>query len=223
MSQITLGKQHAVLFDLDGTLVDTAPDLATALNATLAHAQLAPLPYDVIRPAVSNGANGLITLAFGDNVSEHDRQTYKTFLIDYYQQHIADKSVLFEGMSELLQHLEACQIPWGVVTNKPAYLTQPLLEQMNLSSRAACVVCGDQVKAAKPHPESIYLACKQINVQPSKAAYLGDAERDIRAGRLAGLTTIACGYGYVAKDDSMDAWNADISIHHSTDLLKLFQ
>lgn len=223
MSQNILGKPSAVLFDLDGTLVDTAPDLAAALNATLANAQLPPLPYNKIRPIVSNGVNGLIELGFGNDLKPGKQQALKSYLIDYYQQHIADESALFKGISELLAYLEHRQVPWGIVTNKSEHLTMPLLKALKLNSRAACVVCGDQVKTAKPHPESIYLACKQINVEPIKAAYVGDAQCDIKAGQLAGLTTIACAYGYIQDLDNILTWQADIIINSTNELLELFK
>lgn len=213
----------AVLFDLDGALVDTAPDLADALNATLAHYQLDALPYDLIRPIVSNGANGLIALAFGDGINADKHQAIKSHLIEHYQQNIANKSALFEGLELALDALESKNIPWGIVTNKPEYLTKALLIKLNLYERSGCVVCGDQVANPKPHPESIYLACKQLNALPENAIYIGDAERDIRAGRLAGLKTIACGYGYILSTDNINDWQADELVETSTELLELLQ
>lgn len=213
----------AVLFDLDGALVDTAPDLAAALNAALVQNQLAELPYKTIRPTVSNGANGLIKLGFGAHLSTEKHEEIKTFFISHYQQNIASKSALFEGLDEALLHLENKQVPWGIVTNKPAYLTLPLLKELKLDQRASCVICGDQVKNPKPHPESIYLACKQMKILPDNAIYIGDAERDIRAGRLAGLKTIACAYGYIPATDNINNWQADKQVSSSIELLKALQ
>ena len=213
----------AVLFDLDGALVDTAPDLAAALNAALVKNQLAELPYKSIRPIVSNGANGLIKLAFGGHLSSEKHEQIKTFFLAHYQQNIAKKSALFEGLDEALLHLESKQVPWGIVTNKPAYLTHPLLKELKLDRRASCVICGDQVKNPKPHPESIYLACKEINTLPDNTIYIGDAERDIRAGRLAGLKTIACAYGYIPDTDNINDWQADKQVSSSIELLKTLQ
>ena len=213
----------AVLFDLDGTLVDTAPDLADALNATLLRHQQPQLPYDVIRPIVSNGANGLITLGFGDQLSTAEHTEIKSYLINHYQQNIAKKSSLFDGLGEALEHLETHNIPWGIVTNKPDYLTRPLLKALNLINRASSIVSGDQVAQPKPHPESINLACKQMNIQPSNAVYIGDAERDIRAGRLAGLKTIACAFGYIPDDDDINDWQADKQVSKPRELLKCLQ
>jgi len=222
-SAIQSAPVSAVLFDLDGALVDTAPDLADAVNATLAHYQLDALPYDLIRPTVSNGANGLIALAFGDDINADKHQAIKSHLIDYYQKNIANKSVLFEGLKLALETLESKNIPWGIVTNKPEYLTKALLIELGLYERSGCVVCGDQVTNPKPHPEPIYLACKQLNVLPESAIYIGDAERDIRAGRLAGLKTIACGYGYIQSTDNINDWQADELVESSIELLELIQ
>jgi len=212
-----------VLFDLDGTLIDTAPDLADALNATLLRHQQPQLPYNVIRPNVSNGANGLITLGFGDQLSTNEHTEIKSYLINHYQQNIAKKSSLFDGLDEALEHLETHNIPWGIVTNKPNYLTRPLLKALNLINRASSIISGDQVAQPKPHPESIYLACKQMNIQPNNAVYIGDAERDIRAGKLAGLKTIACAFGYIQDSDDINDWQADKQVSEPRELLKCLQ
>lgn len=213
----------AVLFDLDGTLVDTAPDLAAALNVALVQNQHAELPYDAIRPIVSNGANALIELGFGSKISPTEHEKIKRTLISHYQQNIANKSTLFDGLNEALLHLEKHQIPWGIVTNKPEHLTTPLLVELGLNNRASSIVCGDQVKHPKPHPESILLACKQMNISPNNAIYIGDAERDIRAGRLAGLKTIACAFGYIPDTDNINDWQADKQVEKPAELLKSLQ
>lgn len=213
----------AVLFDLDGALVDTAPDLANALNATLEKFQKAPLPYESIRPVVSNGANGLISCGFGDAITDIKQQEIKAFFLEYYQHNIANQSALFEGLESALQALESNGIPWGIVTNKPEQLTIPLLTQLGLYGRAACIVCGDQVANPKPHPESIYLACQQLDILPVNVIYIGDAERDIRAGRHAGLKTIACGYGYIPSNDDINTWQSDKTVESSVELNTLIQ
>jgi len=208
----------AVLFDLDGTLVDTAPDLAAALNVVLRNNKKPELSYLEVRPIVSNGADALIKLAFGDEISTTEQQRLKTELIEYYQQNIAQYSELFDGLADALLHLEANDIPWGIVTNKPAPLTIPLLKKMHLHDRAASIVCGDQVNNPKPHPESIYVACQQLSTLPEHCIYIGDAERDIRAGRLAGLKTIACEFGYIPPTEDINAWQADHVVKHAIDL-----
>ena len=213
----------AVLFDLDGTLVDTAPDLAAALNVALVQNNQPTLPYETIRPIVSNGANGLIELGFGSALSSDQHEKIKASLLGHYQQNIANESTLFDGFEDSLLFLEKHQIPWGIVTNKPAYLTLPLLEKLALINRASCIVCADQVNHPKPHPESILLACKQLDVLPMNALYLGDAERDIRAGRLAGLKTIACTFGYIPDSIDFNDWQADRYIDKPADLLTSLQ
>ncbi|PHS70556.1 MAG: haloacid dehalogenase [Cycloclasticus sp.] len=210
----------AVLFDLDGALIDTAPDLANALNAVLKEHKQEPLPYERIRPMVSNGANGLIKLGFGDSLSDAEHEQIKAELIACYQQNIADKSALFNGLEDALLYIENRHIAWGIVTNKPEYLTQQLLKEINFNIKPQTVVCGDQVSSPKPHPESIYLACKQLGVLPENAIYIGDAERDIRAGNLAGLTTIACAYGYVQANDDIKTWQADEIVATSIELVE---
>jgi len=211
---------EAILFDLDGTLVDTAPDLAAALNWLLESNQRPPLPYQTIRAVVSNGADALVELGFGPHLKPTHQQQLKAALIEHYQQNIARYSKLFDGLDDALQHLEKQQIPWGIVTNKPAQLTTSLLKQLGLFDRAGCVVCGDQVNNPKPHPESIYLACQQLAVAPHNSIYIGDAQRDIRAGRLAGLKTIACAYGYIPESDDINNWQADQLIDSSIGLFK---
>ncbi|ORU93151.1 MAG: haloacid dehalogenase [Cycloclasticus sp. symbiont of Poecilosclerida sp. N] len=221
MLEISLSRVDAVLFDLDGALIDTAPDLAAALNAVLKKNNRSTLPYSAIRPTVSNGANGLIKLGFGDSLSSEQHEKIKADLIAYYQQHIADKSRLFEGLDSALLHLERNNIPWGIVTNKPEYLTRPLLKKLSLLDKSSCVVCGDQVANSKPHPEPIFLACKQLDVMPENTLYIGDAERDIRAGRLAGLKTIACAYGYIPDTEDINAWQANTLVETPQELLAL--
>ena len=213
----------AVLFDLDGTLVDTAPDLASALNAILISQNFPELPYLSIRPMVSYGADALIKFAFGTDITSQKHQEYKTQLITSYQHNIATQSRLFDGLIEAIEHLENEQIKWGIVTNKPEYLTRPLLQALNLHQRADCVVCGDQVTNPKPHPEAIYLACQQINILPQQTIYLGDAERDITAGKLAGTHTIACQYGYIPETEDINTWGADKIIDGSTQLSEWIQ
>ncbi|ORU90637.1 MAG: haloacid dehalogenase [Cycloclasticus sp. symbiont of Poecilosclerida sp. M] len=200
---------QAVLFDLDGTLVDTAPDLANALNHVLNQENQNSLPYPTIRPMVSNGANGLLKLAFGDALSVEKHEQLKADLISFYKQNIAVESALFDGMADILKELEEREISWGIVTNKPKHLTGPLLESLNLDKRAHCVVSGDEVARSKPHPESIYLACQLLQVPATKSVYIGDAERDIIAGQRAGCRTVACEFGYIPTTDNINTWGAD--------------
>ncbi|PCI68741.1 MAG: haloacid dehalogenase [Piscirickettsiaceae bacterium] len=199
---------EAVLFDLDGTLLDTAPDLAFALNSTRITRQLKTLELSSIRPHVSYGADGMIKHAYGDTISSEMHKKIKAELISCYEKNIANKTQLFSGLSVSLAHLDAVNMPWGIVTNKPRHLTLPLLKALNLYDRATCIVCGDDVENTKPHPESIHLACKLINISADKAVYIGDAKRDIQAGNSAGNKTIACQFGYIPPSEDIHTWHA---------------
>lgn len=199
-----------VLFDLDGTLADTAPDLAHALNAVrLAH-NLTALPFEVIRPVVSHGGRALIELGFA-NVDdlELDTEILRDELLNIYHANLADNTVLFPGMTDLLDTLEQRGRNWGVVTNKPGWLTDPLLEALGLHQRAACVVSGDTLPQRKPDPEPLLHACLQCNSQAGECLYVGDAERDIVAGRRAGMQTLVALFGYIGEHEKPQTWGAD--------------
>ncbi len=207
---------QAVLFDLDGTLVDTAPDLANTLNHLRREQGLPPLPYDTIRPQVSHGTAALLDLGFPD---DHQRERLRQPFLDHYRDNIAVETRLFPGIDELLQVLEQRLIPWGVVTNKPAELTDPLMTALALTERAACIISGDTIAYRKPHPGPLLHACEQIAVAASDCLYIGDAERDIRAGRAAGMTTLAALFGYLAEEDDPVSWHADAMISSAHDIL----
>jgi N-acetyl-D-muramate 6-phosphate phosphatase len=214
-----LKKIKTVLFDLDGTLADTAPDLAGALNHVLKTHNREPLPFETIRPYVSHGGVALTTLGFGKNHPEFDN-LYKE-LLAHYETNIANETVLFEGMNELLLELEKNNISWGVVTNKPEWLTEPLLEALNLSSRAVTIVSGDTLEQRKPHPAPILHACEQAGSEASECIYVGDAERDIEAGNAAGMHSIIALFGYISESDTPSNWNAHASINHPKEILSI--
>lgn len=216
-------KKTGILFDLDGTLADTAPDLAFALNETLKLNGKQTLPFESIRPVVSHGGIALIKLGFGFGPEAENYETVRQQLLDIYLENIARETVLFPGTEELLETLEKNNHPWGVITNKPGWLTNPLMDALNLSHRAACIVSGDTTSKNKPHPEPMYYACEQANLVPEECVYVGDAERDIAAGRAAGMTTVAALFGYLLEDDNPDDWNADHFINHPLELLKLLE
>jgi phosphoglycolate phosphatase len=208
-----------VLFDLDGTLADTAPDLAFALNETLKLNNKAPLPFDTIRPVVSHGGIALVKLGFGIGPEHSDYATIRQQLLDIYMANIANQTTLFEGMEELLQHLEQRKILWGVVTNKPAWLTEPLMDALSLTQRAASIVSGDTLPENKPHPAPVLYACEQTGSKPHECLYVGDAERDIEAGRRAGLKTLAALFGYIQDGDDPALWQADAMINSPLEVL----
>lgn len=210
-----------ILFDLDGTLVDTAPDLGYALNLQRERHGLAPLAMDIIRPYASHGSKGLLGIGF--NLSPEDAQfgAMRTEYLDLYDQVFARSPVLFEGVEELLHHLEQNNIPWGVVTNKPRRFSAPLLKAMALDNRAACLVCGDDAALPKPAPDTLFLACEQAKVNPNSCFYVGDAARDIEAGNAAGMRTVVALYGYIDAADQPATWGADFSITHPQQLISL--
>ncbi|RBP25636.1 phosphoglycolate phosphatase [Marinobacter pelagius] len=216
-------KPSVVLFDLDGTLIDTAPDFIRCLNQLREQHGLAPLPPEQIRRSVSNGARAMIRVGFGLEPEHPDYTEKHTAFLDLYKAGVAVETALFEGMDELLRGLEERDIPWGIVTNKPVRFAAPLVEALGLAQRCAAVVCPDHVAQRKPHPEALFLACTQIGAQPETAIYVGDHERDIEAGRNAGMRTIAVRYGYIEEPETVDLWQADLIADTVSDLVKLLQ
>lgn len=200
---------RTVLLDLDGTLADTAPDLAYALNLLREQEDRAALPYDAIRAVVSHGSSALVRLGFGDVTDETKFAALRTRLLDTYHAHLARGTRLFAGMDDLLRYIEDNGLNWGVVTNKPAFLTDPLMAALNLAARAACIVSGDTTAHCKPHPEPLLHACRLAGSPAAECVYIGDAERDIRAGRAAGMRTLAATFGYLGADDRPAEWSAD--------------
>ncbi len=211
---------RAVFFDLDGTLADTAPELAAALNAVRAEAGLPALPYATIRPVVSHGGAALVRLGFPEAEGERF-EALRQRLLDHYRAGLGRATPLFPGMDRLLDELEARRLPWGVVTNKPAWLTDPLLAALGLDRRAAAIVSGDTCERRKPHPDPLLHACRLAGVDPAACLYLGDAERDIQAGRAAGMVTAVARWGYLDDGDRPDTWGAHHHLHHPLDTLEL--
>ena len=209
-----------MLFDLDGTLVDTAPDLVNALNAVLHQEGLTPYPLDQIRPTVSHGTVAMLNHAFGNSQPEIDFKRRQQVFLDYYLANICVQSQLFTGMSLLLNTLQTKGIPWGVVTNKPHYLTVPLMRALGLVEQASSIVSGDTLSVAKPHPEPLLLAAQQCGVNPTECLYIGDAQRDIIAGQRAGMRTVVAQYGYLSAADLVEDWQADFRIQTPLELLR---
>lgn len=218
MSPITA--LRAVLFDLDGTLLDTAPDMCAALNALRGQEGLQPLPVDQLRCHVSHGAARLVSLGFGCQEGPRFEELRQRFL-DLYRADLHGRTRLFDGLEEVLLSLESAGTGWGVVTNKPAWLTEPLMRAMGLSSRAACVVSGDTLPERKPHPLPLLHAAGLLQVPPAACVYIGDAERDIQAGRAAGMRTLVATFGYISPDDDPGTWMADAMISHPRQILDL--
>ncbi len=221
----TLGKPHSrvrlVLLDLDGTLVDTAPDLAAAANRMRIAHGMEPLPIAELRPYVSHGARGMVGRAF-DVAPDNARyaELRQEFLREYESALCVDSS-LFPGMDDTLQHLEQRGIRWGIVTNKFARFTLPLVQALKLSERAACVVSGDTTPFSKPHPAPLLHALSCASVDASAAMYVGDDQRDIEAGRAAGMRTVVASYGYLGNGVPYQQWGADAVVHCPSELLSL--
>jgi 2-phosphoglycolate phosphatase len=209
---------RAVLFDLDGTLLDTAPDMVGALDLLRAEQGLGPVDYELARAHVSNGALGLINIAFSD-LDEDRRMDLRDRYLALYESRLATATQLFDGMSDVLDSLEQQDMRWGVVTNKPAFLTEPLLAALDLLGRCACVVSGDTLPERKPHPGPLLHAAAIMGMNSGQAMYVGDSDRDIAAGKAAGMTTVAAAYGFVPPGDDPDRWAADHKIRHPSELL----
>jgi phosphoglycolate phosphatase len=203
------GQLQAVLFDLDGTLLDTAPDFAVVLNTMLQRHGRTPLPFEAIRRNVSNGARALVQLGFEIDDQHPQFSPLLEELLDRYQRRLSVDTRLFEGMSQLLDLLEARKLAWGIVTNKPARYTDAILHDLKLAQRCAAAICPDHVAHRKPHAEPLRAACAVIGCEPTGAIYVGDHRRDIEAGINAGMPTIAAGYGYVSADDPPESWGAN--------------
>lgn len=210
---------RAVLFDLDGTLADTAPDLASALNRLLAERGLAPVPLQVTRPHTSSGARGLIGAGLGIGPDHPEYESLKARFLDLYAENIFVDTELFPGMADLLSELELRQLRWGIVTNKAARFTNPLIEALGLAQRSACTVSGDTTPHTKPHPEPLLHAARLIECEPGTCLYVGDDLRDIQAARAAGMPVLAAAFGYLGENGDPATWQADGVVSHPAEIL----
>ena len=210
---------EAVLFDLDGTLIDTAPDMGAALNNLMIEENLQPLPLKTIRPYVSQGGLVLTKLGFSKYVAESEIEPLRLRYLDHYRAIVADNSLLFDGIKQVLEFLEKKHIPWGIVTNKPEWLATPLLQQLALDKDTAVVICGDSLEKRKPHPMPLIVAAKTIGIDRENCIYIGDDERDIIAGKAANMKTLIAAYGYIEENIDISHWQADGFIDKPLDLL----
>jgi 2-phosphoglycolate phosphatase len=204
-------KLCCVLFDLDGTLVDTAPDLISCLNRALISYGFDAADPEAIKPFISHGAVAMIN-ASQPVLDAGLKADILDAMLTRYQNNIAEHTVFFSGMVETLAAIEAQGLKWGVVTNKRERFTNPLMAALKLTDRAACIVSGDTTANAKPHPEPMLAACKQANVNPQECVYIGDAKHDITAGKNAQMKTLAAVYGYINPGDAPETWGADALI-----------
>jgi 2-phosphoglycolate phosphatase len=208
----------AVLFDLDGTLVDTAPDLVAVLNQMLREHGRAPMPYAVARNEVSNGALALIRLGFGGGLDDAELEPLRQRFLEIYADQALSQSRIFIDTSTLFDPAAGLKLPWGIVTNKAQAMTARLLQCLGIADDPACIVCGDQLPQRKPHPAPLRLAAHKLGLAPERCVYVGDALRDIQAGRAAGMQTIAVTYGYIRPSDDPVAWGADLLVRRPSEL-----
>jgi N-acetyl-D-muramate 6-phosphate phosphatase len=215
-----LNRSHlrGVLFDLDGTLLDTAPDLIRATNQVRIEQGRDPLPYALVRTQVSHGSSGLIRLGFPD-LSGEPLEKLRLRLLDLYSAHLVVGTKLFDGCQTVLDTLTARGLAWGIVTNKPGFLTTPLLATLGLDQLAGCVVSGDTLPERKPHPAPLLLAASQLSLPPPQCLYVGDAERDVQASRAAGMPVLVARYGYLGPDDDPVSWRPDGHIDSPTQII----
>ncbi len=213
----------AVLFDLDGTVIDSAPDLAGAANAMRLARGLEPVPYEHLRPCVGSGARGMVGAAFGIGPDDAAFEAMRAEFLDRYTRMLLDQTQVFEAMEALLQTIEASGTPWGVITNKHQRFTTPIVDGLDITRRAAVVICGDTTPHAKPHPAPLLEAARRINVNPAHCIYVGDDHRDMQAARAAGMHSAAAAWGYIPPGDDVMGWGADAVLHHASELLHFIE
>jgi phosphoglycolate phosphatase len=212
---------RAVLFDLDGTFADTAPDLARALNRVRAERGLAPLPPEVARPHTSSGARGLLKVGFGVTPEDPDYGALRESFLDWYGKELCVDTRIFDGVPEVIAKMRARKLPWGIVTNKGKRFTDPLLRLLAVDHLAACAVSGDSTPHTKPHPAPLLLASELISVPPVSCLYVGDDLRDAQAARAAGMRFVAAGWGYLGEDGDPGSWGADAVAGRPREILDL--
>jgi 2-phosphoglycolate phosphatase len=210
---------RGVLFDLDGTLLDTARDMAAALNCLRLAEGLEELPFAQIRPHVSHGAPRLLRLAFGEPEAERHESLRRRFL-DYYRAALAVHTRLFDGFESVLAAIERSGLRWGIVTNKPGWLAAPLLAEVGLAQRCACLVAGDTLAERKPHPMPLLHAAGLLGLEPRECVYVGDAERDVQAARNAGMIPLVAGFGYLGDGEDPAAWQAEAIFSRPQELVE---
>lgn len=209
----------AVFFDLDGTLLDTAPDIATALNRLLARYEKPPVDFETFRYQVHGGAATMLNFAFQVETDDPRFDTLKTEFIALYQENMTAKTVFFEGIEATLNALDAQNTAWGIITNKPSFLTDPLLEHFDLHQRTRCAVSGDTLPVCKPYPDPLLFACQLTEIDPTRAVYVGDTEGDVIAAKAAGMKSMAVTYGYHQADADPRDWKADVVIDSAQDMV----
>ena len=210
---------RGVLFDLDGTLIDSAPDLAGAANRLRADHGMEPLPLALLRPMVGSGARGMVGVAFGVAPGEPRFEPLRDAFLAHYEAGLLQSTQPFEGVDQMLAALEAAGIPWGIVTNKATRFTSPIVAGLGLAQRAAVVVCGDTTAHSKPHPEPLWHAARAMGLAPESMVYVGDDLRDAQAARAAGMAMVAATWGYLGLGEPVHDWGADALLDAPDQLL----
>jgi 2-phosphoglycolate phosphatase len=221
MSQTFPSRLQAVVFDLDGTLLDTAPEFVAVVQQLRAEHDLGPLAETLIEAHVSDGARSMVSLALAIDEQDDSFEAKRLRFLQIYQGMLGTATLPYPGIPELLANLQGAGISWGISTNKPSYLTEPLVEAMAFSPPPTSIVCPDHVSQPKPHPEPLLLNCLQLQCSPHSVVYIGDHRRDIQAGRSAGMYTIAAAYGYIHQEDDVADWGAKAVAQDSLQLLEL--
>jgi len=216
-------KPRAILFDLDGTLIDSAPDLAGAANALRAVHGLEPLPYEQLRPMVGAGARGMVSIAFGVAPGDERFEPLRDAFLARYEQAMLERTRVFDGIHAMLASMEAAGIAWGIVTNKATRFAIPVAQGLGLAPRAGALICGDTTPHSKPHPEPLWEAARRLGHAPADCLYVGDDLRDVQAGRAAGMATLIAGWGYLGQGDHVDTWGADAVVESPSALLNWLQ
>jgi N-acetyl-D-muramate 6-phosphate phosphatase len=212
---------RAVLFDMDGTLLDSAPDFIAVAQAMRAARNLPPIDAQLIRQQISGGARAMVAGAFAMNPEAEGFEALRQEFLERYQEHCAVLTRPFDGIEQLLADIEQAKLIWGVVTNKPLRYAEPIMQQLGLAQRSAILICPEHVTHSKPHPEPMLLACARLGLEPASVLFVGDDLRDIESGRAAGTRTAAVRYGYIHHDDNPDHWGADAVVNHPCELRAL--
>ena len=210
---------RAVLFDLDGTLIDSAPDLAGACNDLRVNHGMPPLPFETLRPMVGSGARGMIGVGFGVAPTDERFAALREEFLARYQERMTQETRVFDGVTDIIAALRTRGLAWGIVTNKAARLAEPLIRWLDFAQSAGAVVCGDTTPHSKPHPEPLFEAARRLGVEPAGCAYVGDDRRDVVAGRAAGMVTVAAAWGYLGAGEPVGDWGADIVVASPAGLL----
>lgn len=213
----------AVLFDLDGTLIDSAPDLAGAVNTLRERHGMPPVAYERLRPMVGSGARGMVGAAFGVAPGDAGFEALRDEFLSIYEGALLQRTAVFDEMQPVLEAIESAGLPWGIVTNKAERFAKPVVHGLGLHKRASALICGDTTAHAKPHPAPLLEAARRMNVAPGACVYVGDDLRDVQAGRAAGMHTLAAAWGYLGQGDAIDAWGADGLLDRPSFLLKWLQ